>query len=126
MKVSLLHRATINENGRRKWSDKKERKMKDGDNYIIALPVTAFLPAVAAFNKLLDLEFAVTIVSRCFLFFPGTITDWNLIPSTIRAGSHSSFLSYLNYNLKFFAKFFFFLFLFSFISFRCKSVKEYA
>ena len=47
-----------------KWSDKKERKMKDGDNDIIALPVTAFLPAVAAFNKkLLDLALALTIVS---------------------------------------------------------------
>ena len=39
MKVFLLHKATGNENGWRKWSDKKERKMKDGDNCIIALSV---------------------------------------------------------------------------------------
>ena len=46
--------------------------MKDGDNYIIALPVTAFLPAVAAFNKkLLDLELAMTIVSCCFFVLSG-------------------------------------------------------
>ena len=77
--------------------------MKDGDNYIIALPLTAFLPAVAAFNKkLLDLALAITIVSCCFLFFPGTIKDWNLIPSTIRAGSYLSFLNYLNYNFNVF------------------------
>ena len=46
--------------------------MKDGDNYIIALPVIAFLPAVAAFNKkLLDLELAMTIVSCCFFVLSG-------------------------------------------------------
>ena len=46
--------------------------MKDGDNYIIALPVTAFLPAVAAFNKnLLDLELAMTSVSCCFFVLSG-------------------------------------------------------
>ena len=83
--------------------------MKDGDNYIIALPLTALLPAVAAFNKkLLDLALAMTIVSCCFLFFPGTIKDWNLIPSTIRAGSHSIFLNYLNYNFKVFRNIFLF------------------
>ena len=109
MKVSLLHRVTINENEWRKWSGTKERKLKDGDNYIIALPLTALLPAVAEFNKkLLDLALAMTIVSCCFLFFPGTIKDWNLIPSTIRAGSHSIFLSYLNYNFKVFRNIFLF------------------
>ena len=87
--------------------------MKDGDNYIIALLLTALLPAVAAFNKkLLDLALVMTIVmtivSCCFLFFPGTIKDWNLIPSTIRAGSHSIFLNYLNYNFKVFRNIFLF------------------
>ena len=83
--------------------------MKDGDNDIIALPLTALLPAVAAFNKkLLDLALVMAIVSCCFLFFPGTIKDWNLIPSTIRAGSHSVFLKYLNYNFKVFRNIFLF------------------
>ena len=99
--------------------------MKDGDNYVVALPVTSLLPAQpadAAFNK-------ATRRINLFNFFPSAIKDWSLIPSTIRAERYSNFCNYLIYTtviLKFFVIYFFFLFLFLFISFRCESVKEYA
>ena len=76
--------------------DGRERKMKDGDSYIVALPVTLLLPAQpadAAFNK------ATRRINILFSFFPRTIKDWSLIPSTIRAERYSSFCNYnLMYN----------------------------
>ena len=62
--------------------------MKDGDNYIVALPVTSLLPAQPE-----DTAFNISNqrINILFSFFPRTIKDWSLIPSTIRAERYSSF-----------------------------------
>ena len=95
MKISLLPRTKRNQNGWRKWIDKKERKMKDGDNYIVALPVTSLLPAQPE-----DTAFNISNqrINILFSFFPRTIKDWSLIPSTIKAERYSSFCNYLIFN----------------------------
>ena len=42
-----------------------------------------------------------------FSFFPKTINDWYLIPTTIRTVSYSKFCDYRSYNSKFILHYFF-------------------